>query len=84
MVLGRGEREFSGQKVVPRLGCVFTEAWVVLHARLLVWRQRLAGEGPGVQEDVVVMLMYLNIFLQALRGPYNCEMGRKHDRTYYF
>ena len=84
MVLGRGEREFSGQKVVPRLGCVYMEAWVVLHAWLLVWRQRLAGEGPGVQEDVVVMLMYLNSFLQALRSPYNHEMGRKHDRTYYF
>lgn len=87
-VLGRGEREFSGQKIVPRLGCVYMGVWVVLHAGLLVWRQRLAGstagEGTGVQEGVIVMLMYLNIFLQALRSPYNHEMGRKHDRMYYF
>lgn len=68
--------------------CVHGGLGCSLQAGLLVWRQRLAGstagEGTGVQEYVIVMLIYLNIFLQALRSPFNHEMGRKHDPMYYF
>ena len=53
-----------------------------LQAGLLVWRQRLAGstagEGTGVQEYVIVMLIYLNFELSVAHlSLYKTKNDRK-------